>query len=318
MEAGNAVTGTKAFKLAPLSKHGRNAVGSQPLPKRRPSSKRHERRGINTDGQRIVDWLNLSTPSSKQMIFLLREITSLPRDWATHQRTLPFHHPGGRSGYDADHQTLENRHRVLNETLSRYSFRPRATYRVPRGEWAFGLVPDEDATWIEKGAVAESKSPENSTAPKSSDYTDDEQGIVQFVKANAEWSRTHRKEADARREARRAAERITTGGRSYEVFSEGDLLLSILRLAEAKELDKIVLCKMCQRVWIFKSRKNRNFCDKGCRENFYVSAPDYSERKRLNQSKYRKRLKDWLKMHEPLTVKLKNRSSDRRTSGDSR
>ena len=77
----------------------------------------------------------------------------------------------------------------------------------------------------------------------------------------------------------------------YEVISEPDAVLSLLRLAETGDLRKVRLCKMCNERWLFAGKRNYRFCSDQCRERFYAKSPDYHSRKAANQRKYREKLK---------------------------
>jgi hypothetical protein len=82
--------------------------------------------------------------------------------------------------------------------------------------------------------------------------------------------------------------RMTIG---QETISEADAVISLVRLAETGDLQKIRLCEMCKECWRVAAKRNYRFCSDQCREDFYASAPDYHNRKAANQRKYRENLK---------------------------
>jgi len=74
-------------------------------------------------------------------------------------------------------------------------------------------------------------------------------------------------------------------------ISEGDAVLSLVRLDLIGEIQKVRLCEHCSQRW-FVARKNFHFCSgNGCREASYAKDPKYLRRKALNQKAYRNRLK---------------------------
>jgi hypothetical protein len=76
-----------------------------------------------------------------------------------------------------------------------------------------------------------------------------------------------------------------------ETITEADVVLSLVRLAEAGDLGKIQRCEMCKLVWLFAAKRNYRFCSNQCREGFYAKSADYHGRKAANQQRYRERLK---------------------------
>ena len=242
----------QASSAVSKSKSRRTAVDAQPLPRKNLQSdtaterKNEKGRLALAEGCRVVNWLNASqgTASEQRAIFLRNELATLPQDWAIHNRDWAIHntrapwgHPGLRKGWlkdqrqmEQNQRQLEQRHRTLNELLSRYAFRPRVTHRVFRGEWVFGMVPDEKRQWFTM--------------------------------------------------------RIGT-----ETTSEADAVMSLLRLASTGDLSKICRCRTCRDRWMFKAKRNYQFCSAECRETFYANAPDYHDRKAKNQREYRQRLK---------------------------
>jgi hypothetical protein len=83
-----------------------------------------------------------------------------------------------------------------------------------------------------------------------------------------------------------------------ETISEADVVMSLVRLAESRDLKKVRLCEMCKRRWLVAARRNYRFCSDPCREDFYAKAPDYHGRKAANQRKYRENLKRNLALHD--------------------
>ena len=73
--------------------------------------------------------------------------------------------------------------------------------------------------------------------------------------------------------------------------TEADAALSLVRLHAIGELGKVRLCETCQNRWRVAAHSNYRFCSKECRERFFQNQPDYHERKRRNQQKYRENLK---------------------------
>lgn len=146
----------KASSAVSKSKSRRTAVDAQPLPKKNLQSdtaterRNEEKRLALADGCRVVTWLNAShgTKSAQRVVSLQDELAALPKDWANHSTRAPLTHPGLGEGWWKDQRQLEQRHRTLNELLSIYAFRPRVTHRVFRGEWVFGLVPDDNRRWF--------------------------------------------------------------------------------------------------------------------------------------------------------------------------
>jgi hypothetical protein len=72
---------------------------------------------------------------------------------------------------------------------------------------------------------------------------------------------------------------------------EADAVLALVRLDLQGELEKVSLCEMCHTRWRVRAHSNYRFCSKECREEFYEAQPDYHERKRKNQQRYRQREK---------------------------
>ena len=78
---------------------------------------------------------------------------------------------------------------------------------------------------------------------------------------------------------------------NYIATTEADAALSLVRLHVMGDLGKVRLCEVCRERWLASTHSNYRFCSKDCREGFFQSQPDYHERKRRNQSKYRETLK---------------------------
>ena len=76
-----------------------------------------------------------------------------------------------------------------------------------------------------------------------------------------------------------------------DTVSEADAVLSLVRLAETGDLEKLRLCAWCKVKWMFAGKRSYRFCSDKCRELFYASSPDYHSRKAATQRKYRDRLK---------------------------
>jgi hypothetical protein len=72
---------------------------------------------------------------------------------------------------------------------------------------------------------------------------------------------------------------------------ETDAALSLVRLYLTGELDRVQLCEMCKKRWRVRAKSHYRFCSAQCRESYYVHSPGYHERKKENQSEYRKRIK---------------------------
>lgn len=77
----------------------------------------------------------------------------------------------------------------------------------------------------------------------------------------------------------------------YETISEADAVMSLVRLAETGDLERVRLCEMCKERWRFAAKRNYRFCSDQCREVFYAKSADYHSRKAANQRKYRENLK---------------------------
>ena len=82
-----------------------------------------------------------------------------------------------------------------------------------------------------------------------------------------------------------------------ETISEADVVVSLVRLAECRELKKVRLCETCKRRWLVAAKSNFRFCSDRCREDFYAKSPDYHDRKAANQRRYRDNLKRNLALH---------------------
>jgi hypothetical protein len=76
-----------------------------------------------------------------------------------------------------------------------------------------------------------------------------------------------------------------------ETISEGDAVMSLVRLAEIGDLGRVRLCEMCKERWRVAAKRNYRFCSDQCREAFYAKAPEYHSRKAASQRKYREKLK---------------------------
>jgi hypothetical protein len=74
-------------------------------------------------------------------------------------------------------------------------------------------------------------------------------------------------------------------------ITEADCALALVRLHASNDLAKVRLCETCRKRWRVAAHSNYRFCSKDCRQQFYESQPDYHERKRKNQRKYRETLK---------------------------
>jgi hypothetical protein len=74
-------------------------------------------------------------------------------------------------------------------------------------------------------------------------------------------------------------------------ITESDAALALVRLHATGDLSKVRLCETCGKRWRVAAHSNYRFCSKECREKFYESQPDYLERKKKNQRKYRNNLK---------------------------
>jgi hypothetical protein len=74
-------------------------------------------------------------------------------------------------------------------------------------------------------------------------------------------------------------------------ISEGDAVLSLVRLDLVGDIEKVRLCENCSERW-FVAHKNFRFCSgNSCREDSYAKDPKYLRRKAYNQRAYRTRLK---------------------------
>lgn len=73
--------------------------------------------------------------------------------------------------------------------------------------------------------------------------------------------------------------------------TEADAALGLVRLHAMGDLGKVRLCEVCRERWLASTHSNYRFCSKACRQQFYESQPDYHERKKKNQRKYRETLK---------------------------
>jgi hypothetical protein len=75
------------------------------------------------------------------------------------------------------------------------------------------------------------------------------------------------------------------------VISEPYAVLALVRLDLTGELHKVRLCEMCRLRWRVVAKSHYRFCSDKCREEFYANQPDYHQRKRRNQQRYRETLK---------------------------
>jgi hypothetical protein len=74
-------------------------------------------------------------------------------------------------------------------------------------------------------------------------------------------------------------------------ISEGDAVLSLVRLDLTSELHKVALCGMCEKRWRVAAKSHYKFCSDGCRETYYAKSPNYHRRKAAAQRKYRENRK---------------------------
>jgi hypothetical protein len=72
--------------------------------------------------------------------------------------------------------------------------------------------------------------------------------------------------------------------------TEGDAVMSMVRLDASGQLSQVRLCEQCKTVWTV-ARKIDRFCGKVCREAFYAADSDFLARKAKNQDDYRRREK---------------------------
>ena len=129
------------------------------MPRSSPLSARESRHHGIWDADRVVRWLNASngTASHKRVVMIRRELEDLRSEFMRHSGA--YHHVSkgvirlgeaidcGRNWPEEKLQVqreLEDRHVTLNLTLSKYVFRPRATYVIAGRGWIFGMVPDEN------------------------------------------------------------------------------------------------------------------------------------------------------------------------------
>ncbi len=91
-----------------------------------------------------------------------------------------------------------------------------------------------------------------------------------------------------------------TRGRAVEV-SDGRLTVQVneaavgaafARLFASRELFKVRLCERCRKVWRVSERRMDRFCSDECRQAFYKGTPEYLERQRNAQQRYRQRLRE--------------------------
>ncbi len=74
-------------------------------------------------------------------------------------------------------------------------------------------------------------------------------------------------------------------------ISEGDAVLSLVRLDLSGELHKVALCEMCKKNWRVAAKSHYKFCSGECRVAYYAESPDFNSRKAANQREYREREK---------------------------
>lgn len=111
-----------------------------------------------------MEWLNQSngTDSHKRVVWIKEELDNLRAQFIMHGDA--YHHISGGifrmgealGGHEKDwpkeklrvQRRLQDRHVALNLQLSKYVFRPRATYVIAGRSWIFGMVPDENKKWF--------------------------------------------------------------------------------------------------------------------------------------------------------------------------
>lgn len=74
-------------------------------------------------------------------------------------------------------------------------------------------------------------------------------------------------------------------------ISEGDAVLSLVRLDLSGELHKVTLCGMCKKRWRVAAKSHYKFCSPECRIAYYAKSPDYHSRKAATQRTYRENKK---------------------------
>jgi hypothetical protein len=141
-------------------KLSRTASDAQPIPRSTPPSGYDARRlGLN-DASKVVQWLNASkgTSSYSRVVRIHQELQDLPLEFS--RNTDAYIHRFekvtqlGEAGTDWPKEKIEvqrkiaERHVALNQSLSQYVFRPRATYIIAGYNWLFGMVPDEKKRWF--------------------------------------------------------------------------------------------------------------------------------------------------------------------------
>jgi len=63
-------------------------------------------------------------------------------------------------------------------------------------------------------------------------------------------------------------------------FSESDVVLHILSLAAASELERLQQCKRCEK-WFFAGRSHQRFCSPECRLKSYSQSPKYQKYRKI-------------------------------------
>gem|GEM_PF-1519682 len=83
---------------------------------------------------------------------------------------------------------------------------------------------------------------------------------------------------------------VSDGNLTIQV-NETAVIGALARLAAGRELYKVRLCEQCHERWRVSERRMDRFCSPGCREAWYAESPDYGERRRAIQRRYRENFK---------------------------
>jgi hypothetical protein len=144
-------TGSAGTQIGPAP----TAVDAQPFPRLEAATARQEERFSFRDAQDFADWLNAAQKSSPSSYWRVLKFKRLLEQTRAACAKLQNHTaPGLFAGpvcflpirntheYRRLRRTAERLHSKLNESLARYTFRPRLTFYEFSGLWGAGLVSD--------------------------------------------------------------------------------------------------------------------------------------------------------------------------------